>query len=454
MPKTQVNCPSCRQPVVVDVQQVFDISEDPLAKQKLLSRAVNQLRCPACGYQGMLGVPIVYHDPENELLLTYFPPDLNTPVNEQEKQIGPLINRIIDRLPQEKRKAYLLQPQSMLTYQTLIEKVLESEGITKEMIEDQQKKIKLLERLITTPQDDRLAIIKEEEEQFDLTFFSIFSRIIQSTLGQGDEAAKNELIALQKQLYENTEVGKGLLQQRTETERALKALQEAGKDGLTQEKLLEVILNAKTDTEISTLVSLAHAGLDYTFFQLLSGRIEAASDDEEKKRLTSLREKLLKISEEINNQIKKEVERARGNLEKILQSDNIEEAMMKNLADVNEFFIQTLESEISRARKEGDMDRINKLEQVMVVVEKLSAPPKEVDLLESLLEAVDDAELDKLLEENKENFTDDFMRVLNNAVAQFEADSSNADLSEKIKTIFRKVLRISMKSKMKDQQDT
>ena len=118
MAKTQTSCPSCRQPVAVDIQQVFDMGQDPLAKQKLLSNTSNFMQCPSCGYQGMLAVPIVYHDPEKELLLTFFPPDLNTPVNEQEKQIGPLINRIMNNLPQEKRKAYLLQPQIMLTYQT------------------------------------------------------------------------------------------------------------------------------------------------------------------------------------------------------------------------------------------------------------------------------------------------------------------------------------------------
>ena len=306
MPKTQVNCPSCRQPVVVDVQQVFDVSEDPLAKQKLLSNAVNFLRCPNCGYQGMLGVPIVYHDPENELLLTFFPPDLNTPLNEQEKQIGPLINRIIDHLPQEKRKAYLLQPQNMLTYQTLIEKVLESEGITKEMLEEQQNKIKLLERLLSTPKDDRLPIIKEEEKQIDAAFFTILSRIVQSANTQGDEASKNELNTLQEQLLENTETGKKIQKQRKETETALKSLQEAGKEGLTREKLLDVILKAKSDTEISTIVGLTHAGMDYSFFQLLSEKIETTKDDDEKKRMVELREKLLKLTEEINNQLKYE----------------------------------------------------------------------------------------------------------------------------------------------------
>ena len=386
MPKTQVNCPSCRQPVVVEVQQVFDVAEDSLAKQKLLSNSVNFLHCPFCGYQGMLALPIVYHDPNKELLLTFFPPDLKTPINEQEKQIGPLINRIIDRMPQEKRKAYLLQPQNMLTYQTLVEKVLEADGITKEMIEEQQKKVRLLERLLTTPKEDRVAIIKQEEDQFDLGFFSIFSSILQSVLDQGDEASKNELVELQQQLYENTKVGKELKQLSRETENALKSLQEAGKEGLTREKLLEVILNAKTDTEISTIVGLTHSGMDYIFFQLLSEKIEAASNDEEKHKLLDLREKLLKQIEEINNQIKTEMNKSKDNLEKILQAENIEEEVTKNPEVINDFFIQNLQNEIAYARQKGDLERLNKLDQLMGVIEKYSAPLRQIKLLETMLE--------------------------------------------------------------------
>jgi hypothetical protein len=450
MPKTQVNCPSCRQPVVVEVQQVFDVTEDPLAKQKLLSNAVNFLRCPNCGYQGMLGVPLVYHDPENELLLTFFPPDLNKSVNEQEKQIGPMINRIIDRLPQEKRKAYLLQPQSMLTYQTLVEKVLESEGITKEMLEEQQEKVKLLERLLTTAKDDRLSVIKEEESQIDAAFFSILNRIMQSAIPQGDEASKNELVELQQQLYENTEMGKQLLQQRQETENALKSLQEAGKDGLTREKLLDVILKAKTDTEIATIVSLTHGGIDYTFYQLLSDKIEAANNEDEKKRLTSVREQLLELTDEINNQLKAETEKSRAVLEKILQAENIEEATMQNINIINEFFVSNLEAEISQARKKGDLERINKLEQVMVVIEKLSTPAEEVQFLESLIETKDEAELDQKIEESNDQITEQFINLLNNVIAQYESSTENPQLIEKIKLIYRKVLRISMKAKMKE----
>lgn len=450
MPKTQVNCPSCRQPVVVEVQQVFDVAEDSLAKQKLLSNSVNFLHCPFCGYQGMLALPIVYHDPNKELLLTFFPPDLKTPINEQEKQIGPLINRIIDRMPQEKRKAYLLQPQNMLTYQTLVEKVLEADGITKEMIEEQQKKVRLLERLLTTPKEDRVAIIKQEEDQFDLGFFSIFSSILQSVLDQGDEASKNELVELQQQLYENTKVGKELKQLSRETENALKSLQEAGKEGLTREKLLEVILNAKTDTEISTIVGLTHSGMDYIFFQLLSEKIEAASNDEEKHKLLDLREKLLKQIEEINNQIKTEMNKSKDNLERILQAENIEEEVTKSPEVINDFFIQNLQNEIAYARQKGDSERLNKLDQLMGVIEKYSAPLRQIKLLETMLEIEDETALDKLIEEHQDELTDDFISLLNNVIAEYEKSAKDVNLLNKLKLIYKKVLRMSMRAKIKE----
>ena len=435
---------------MVEVQQVFDVAEDSLAKQKLLSNAVYVLHCTFCGYQGMLALPIVYHDPNKELLLTFFPPDLKTPINEQEKQIGPLINRIIDRMPQEKRKAYLLQPQNMLTYQTLVEKVLEADGITKEMIEEQQKKVRLLERLLTTPKEDRVAIIKQEEDQFDLGFFSIFSSILQSVLDQGDEASKNELVELQQQLYENTKVGKELKQLSRETENALKSLQEAGKEGLTREKLLEVILNAKTDTEISTIVGLTHSGMDYIFFQLLSEKIEAASNDEEKHRLLDLREKLLKQIEEINNQIKTEMNKSKDNLEKILQAENIEEEVTKNPEVINDFFIQNLQNEIAYARQKGDLERLNKLDQLMGVIEKYSAPLRQIKLLETMLEIEDETALDKLIEERQDELTDDFISLLNNIIAEYEKSAKDVNLLNKLKLIYRKVLRISMRAKIKE----
>ena len=448
MARTQTSCPACHQPVVVDIQQVFDMGEDPLAKQKILSNTSNFLHCPSCGYQGMMAVPIIYHDPEKELLLTFFPPDLNTPVNEQEKQIGPLINRIMNDLPQEKRKAYLLQPQSMFTFQTMIEKILEADGITKEMIDDQQERINLLDKLIKTPNEDRLAIFEQEKKIIDINFFSILSRIVESAMEQGDEKSQKPLLDLQQQLFENTQVGQELFIQAKETETAIKSLQEASKNGLTREKLLEILESAPSETQLSTTASLARSGLDYGFFQLLSEKIDATQEEDEKKKLTQLREKLLQITEKIDKQLQEQMTNAKQLLEKIISVEKIEEELEKNFNSVNDFFIQVLQAELSAARKDANIDRIQKLERIMIVIEKASAPTEEVKLFENLLEFKDKEDLDRLISDNSAKINQDFLDLMNNIVNQVQKQNDQPELLDKVKAVYKATLRHSMKKQM------
>ncbi len=90
MPQTQISCPRCRQTIAANVEQLFDVTHEPASKQRLLSGQSNHAHCQYCGYDGRLATPVVYHDNEKELLLTFFPPELGLPLNEQEKMMGPI----------------------------------------------------------------------------------------------------------------------------------------------------------------------------------------------------------------------------------------------------------------------------------------------------------------------------------------------------------------------------
>ncbi len=447
MAKTQTSCPRCRQPVIADIEQIFDLNTDPTAKQKLLGNIANSIHCPSCGFQGMLATPIVYHDPEKELLLTYYPPELNVPVTEQEKQIGPLINRVLNSLPNEKRKAYLFQPQSMLTYQTLLEKILEKDGITKEMIENQQKRLNLLQRILTTPKPDQLTLVKQEEELIDVSFFSLLTRFVQSAMEQKDEKTSKELLDVQDLLFNNTKVGKELSIQAKETETAIKSLQDAGKDGLTREKLLELVIKAPNETQLSILTGLARSGMDYSFFQMLSEKIETAKDTD-KQKLLNLREKLLNLTQEIDKKIQAEYEQAKQLLEKILSADNIAQSAESNLSNVNELFLQVLENELAVARKNANLDRISKLEQVMIVIEKANEPPAEIKLIQELLSTEDEAELQKKIKDHAAEITAELADLVNNVIIQSEGKNQDIKLTEKLKSVYRAVLHFSMQKNL------
>ncbi|HET7143829.1 MAG TPA: CpXC domain-containing protein, partial [Anaerolineales bacterium] len=181
MPQTQISCPRCRQLISANVEQLVDVTHEPASKQRLLSGQSNHARCPHCGYEGRLATPIVYHDNDKELLLTFFPPELGLPLNEQERLIGPLIKQVVDRLPPEKRKGYLFKAQANFTYESMMETILNKDGITSEMIKAQQERVTLVEKLLQiTSADARLELIKQNEKVIDEQFFGLFSRIAQN----------------------------------------------------------------------------------------------------------------------------------------------------------------------------------------------------------------------------------------------------------------------------------
>src|SRR5512146_233230 len=282
MPQTQIACPRCKQMITANVEQLFDVSADPGAKQRLLGGVSNMARCPYCGYEGRLATPIVYHDADKELLLTYFPPELAMPVNEQEKLIGPLITQITNRLPAEKRKAYLFKPVANLTYESMIETILGKDGITPEMIKAQQERLNLIDRLLAaTSADVRSQLIKDNSAIIDDQFFALFSRLLQAGLGSGQDALATQMSDLQKQLLSETEVGRRLQESVGELEAAAKTLQEAGQ-GLTREKLLDLMVKAPSEARLKAYVSLARNGMDYTFFQNLTELIDKSSSEERK----------------------------------------------------------------------------------------------------------------------------------------------------------------------------
>jgi hypothetical protein len=442
MPKTRINCPNCRQPIMADIDQLFDVGQDPTTKQKILSGAFNIASCPNCGFNGMIATPLVYHDSSKELLLTYFPPELALPINEQERIIGPLITRVTNSLPQEKRKAYLFQPQAMLTMQTMVERILAADGITKEMIQAQQERMNLLQRLINASDETITEATSKEDSIFDSDFFNLLNRLIEASAANGDKESAKRLSELQKKLLANTTFGKQIQEQSKDVEAAIQALQSAGKS-LTREKLLDMVIKAPNETQLSVIASLARPGMDYEFFKLLSDKIDRARADG-RERLIKLRERLLEMTQAIDKQMEERLLQVRRNINTIVQAKDIKEMMAQNLALVDEFFVQVFNEEMEAARKAGDLEKIGKLKQVEEVVDKASTPPPEVALIQELLEAaVPDQELQNKLEEHKKEITHEFMDILSSLLVRTEA-GEDAELKSRMNKVFSAALRITM----------
>jgi hypothetical protein len=451
MPMTRTFCPRCKSPITADINQLFDVNVDPQAKQRILSGNFNIARCPNCGYEGNLATPLVYHDPNKELLLTYFPPELGLPINEQERMVGPLIQQVLSKLPAEKRKAYLLRPQSMLTLQTMIERILEADGITKEMIQAQEQRMNLLQRLMVADAKSREQIAKQEDNLIDESFFSILSRLIEASIQSNDEQSAKQLMDLQQQLLPITTVGKKLQSQMEETQAAARELQQANEKGLTRESLLDLLIAAPSDTRLSTMVGMARGGLDYQFFEILSKRIDQAKG-EEKEKLIKLRERLLELTKQVDEEIKAQVDGARKLLDALLKTENVEESTQKILPAVNELFLDVLRNEMEQAQRDKDQNRLAKLNRIVSVIQAASAPPPGVALIEELVGVQNDQERMKILENHREEITPEFLDTFNNLVMQIQTQSGDDEqkaLADQIQAGYRAALRFSMQANLK-----
>lgn len=447
MTKTRVNCPNCRQPIMADIDQLFDVGADPSVKQRLLSGSYNMVQCPNCGYQGGLATPIVYHDPQKELLLTYFPPELNVPRNDQERLIGSLINQVVNRLPMEQRKGYLLRPQANLTMQGLVERVLEADGITKEVLQAQQQRLNLLQRLLSIKDENALSeVVKQEDKLIDRDFFSIMNRLIEAAMMGGDQQGAQSLVDLQKKLVPMTTVGRQVEEQNKEVEAAVHSLEAVGKD-LTREKLLDLVQDAPNDIQLSVIASLTRAGMDYQFFQILSEKIDRARGSG-RERLIDLREKLLKVTGEIDKQMAVRTAESRKLLDKILQAPDVTQATQQSLAAFDDLFVQVLDDVMAETRKSGDLAKLEKLQTVVNVLKQASAPPPELALIEELLAVEEDAGRRAWLEEHRKEVTPEFMETMTALLAQAQ-NGEDEELLSHLQSAYRAVLRFSMEANLK-----
>ena len=450
MAKTSVPCPQCRQPITIELTRLFDTNTDPEAKQKLLSGSANYFQCQVCGAQGVYPTPIVYHDPEKELLLTFFPPDLRTPVNEQERVLGPMIKKAMDDLPPEKRKSYLFRPQTMLTQQRLFETILEADGITPEMIKAQQEKLHLLEQLLGASAEGLPEMIRQNDEKIDEEVFMLLSRLGQASAAAGDRQSLLALDALQKALIEHSTLGKTAALEAAETQEAVKELQDLSKTGITRENLLDLLIKSShSDIRLTTIASMARGGLDYTFFQLLSDKIEA-SVGEEKVQLESLRERLLTITQAIDEAMKVQLEEARKLVNELLAAEDVEKATQEALPRFSQAVAEVINQEAQAAQAAKDEAKLRKLSQIINVIQSADSSNAYLGLIDALLQEESPENRAQMLEESSDLINDEFMQLLGGLIGQMEQQGDQPETLERVRDLNREILRFTMKRNLQN----
>ena len=441
-PGTSVRCPNCGSPIQAHVHQLVDVGQDPSAKSRLLSGSLNFVRCPVCQYEGQLSTPLVYHDPSKELLLTYIPVELGIPKDEQEKLIGRLINQAIEALPAESRKGYLFQPQAVLTIQGLIERILEQDGVTREELDAQRAKIRLFEDLLRAPQESLEGFVAEHDGELDERFFQLAALSLQTTADESARAAAAQVLesALQLSSY-----GKRLAEREAELRSAAASLRDAG-DGLSREKLLELLVEAENDDRVQAIVSLARPGLDYSFFQLLTERIDQA-EGEESKRLKDLRQRLLEQTEEIDQAQEARLAQVSNLVSSLVQAEDLDQAIKAALPAIDELFLAILQANIRGAEESGDPEllvRLKDIEEKISTAIMDSLPPN-LRLAQEVLGTEHEQEARRILDQSVELIDDQLLGALLTTSQRMEG-ADDKEGAERLRRLHRHALRLSMRA--------
>lgn len=384
--KMQVSCPNCRMPVTAAIEQLFDLAQDPDAKRRFLSGRFNLIQCPNCRYQGQVATPLLYHDPDKELLLSYVPMELGLPQPEQERILGKLMNEVINKLPQEKRKGYLLNPKPAFTLQGMMDRVLEGEGITREMMDAQKAKAQLIQQLLTTPAEQLPGLVKEKDADLDYTFFQILTASAEAQAAEGNQSGAQRLLDLRNELLELSSFGEQARKQQRTLEGTARELQALG-DKLTRDKLLELVLKAEDDDHLAAYVSLARPGMDYTFFEALTKRIDKAAGAE-KDRLTHVRDHLLQLTQDVDQAAQAHMEAASQLLRQLLAAPDLAQALVENLPRIDDTFMAVLNANLEAAQKAGRPDVLERLNQIHAAILQLvqEAAPPEIQFINELLQ--------------------------------------------------------------------
>lgn len=454
MPKVQMSCPNCQQPIVTEILQVIDGGQNPQQKELILSGGLNFAQCQVCGFQGQIPVPVVYHDAEKEILYTLTPPDVNKSMEEKEGALAPLLKKIIDKLEPKERKGYLFQPKTMLTMANLIKNILMEDGITEEMIETQQEKVKLLDDLFAKEGKVLTETIKNNNDRIDREFFALFAEIAQRIISSQDEKAIAKIQSIQEILMTETDVGKAILDETQELQNASKSLEALGKN-LTRLSLLELIIDAPTSERVRALTSLTRPAMDYEFFQMFTEKIEK-SEEEVRSDLVEKRNLMLKLTKEIDQQVQERMNAARETINTIIDEESLEEALIKNIEQIDQLFIQTLSSEIELAKKEKLTERKEKLKNLLHKIQELTTPP-ELKMVDHLLTAADnESDLENMLDEMKDQISPKLIDYMTSIISNFEEQINTEegegrdemeDTLKRLKAVYNAVLRKSMKLK-------
>lgn len=430
--QTQITCPQCGTPFQARVYNVVDARQHPHLKEQLLSGRLNVVTCPACGTQGALMAPLAYHDPDKELLVLFIPSALNLPMEEEERLAGQLTNAVMNAVPPEARKGYFLNPKRVMTLESLIETVLEAEGVDREALRRQHERIQLLLKMLDAVEDEAALkpLVEASRELVDRDFLLLLVGMMGAAQERQDEQTLQRLRRLQEKLVAWLNIP---------PEEIPRAAQEAVYDDLLR------TLRQVSPEQLRAVVAHYRPLLDYGFFLYMAEQIESSEDQTEKAELETLRNVLVDLTEEMDREAQEAVERASRQLNEILRAPDMDAAIAERIDELDEAFLVVLSANIQAAAQQNRPDVVEVLQRVYrrVVEEAEKRLRPELQMVNRLLRAETREEREALLKEAFSTYNPaGFIEILEVLAADAEAQGVSREFLDRVHDIIEQAKAI------------
>ncbi len=427
--QAQITCPQCGTSFEAHLYSVVDAQRHPHLKDLLLRGRLNLVVCPSCGAQGALMVPLAYHDPDKELLIVFVPSELNLPMEEEEKLVGKLTASVMENVPPEARKGYFLNPKRVMTFEGLVEAILEAEGIDREALQEavrrQGERIQLLLQMLEAVEDDEAlaSLVEEHRDHVDAQFLALLVGMVEAAEEHQDKRTVQRLQRLRQRLIELAGIPP-------------EAFPRAAHEAMYADLLR--LLRQTQPAHLQAVVSQYRSFLDYGFFLYMAEQIEASEDQEERKELEVLRDALVELTERVDQDAREAVERASKLLNDILRAPDMDAAIAQHADQFDEAFLLVLSASIESASEQNRPDVVEVLQRVYrrVIEEAEKRLRPELQMVNRLLRAETPQEREALLREALTTFdAAGFLEILETLALDAEAQGVSSEFLARLHTI-------------------
>jgi hypothetical protein len=405
--QTTIRCSNCGQPYQTVVRTSIDVSKDPQGKAMLLAGQLNSSQCPHCGAVNSMSVPLLYHDSEKELLIALVPMELNMNKDQQERVVGDLMKT----LPKENFKGYMFNPKRALTMQGLLDVVLQADGITPEMMEQQRQRVQLIQQMTEADDATLQTMIADNDALIDVQFMQTMSVMAQRFAQSGRADVAEQIVQTQQIILQFSSFGQEM------------ALQQANQEAMIQEVADEIealgenaeladfrdlaVRYADDDARIQALVGLLRPLFDNHFFDDLTVYIGQQPADQ-RERLEGLRDKMVMFTQMIDQQQQNQMQQSAALLQGLVNvpPDQLDQAIVESLPMIDDTFMAILSANMQEAQKRQDLNMSARLRQVydrIVAILQQNMQP-ELVFLNQLLAAPTTEEAKAMLAQQGKDF--------------------------------------------------